>query len=487
MSGHAADGSPRLVETHVSILFFIGDHVYKMKKPVAFGFVDLTSGESRRLACERELELNRRLAPDVYLGVAEVLLPQGGSEHLVVMRRLPVERRLTQLLSSGVDVSSCVEQVARAIARLHGESAHGPEVDASATCEHVEGSWAANLREIEEFVGRYVDGESVDLIAGLSARYLAGRKQLFDQRVANGRAVDGHGDLRAEDIYCMEDGPRILDCLEFDDRLRFGDALCDAAFLAMDLEHENHRREAEMFLAAYSELSGDVFPRSLLDHYVAFRALIRAKVSCIRGSQEGSDPSAEVDALLELCVDHLRRGEVTLVLVGGLPGSGKSTLAAGLAKERGWSVLRSDVVRKEIGRGSKCETTHRFGEGIYSAETTQATYGELLRRAEVSLSMGESAILDASWVDDRWRQAARQLAERTNSRLVEMCCTIGKSLAVERVTRRAVRGTDPSDATEEILEEMSEVAMPWPSATAIDTSGTVSATLRQAVRLLDSR
>ncbi len=482
------DVSPRVVETHVSVLFFTADRVYKLKKPVTLDFIDLSSIEARRNACEREVELNRRLAPDVYLGVADVTGPEGVCDHLVVMRRLPDERRLSQLLGEGSDVGECLDRVANAVATMHGSYLHNPVVDRAADIDTVRHNWRTNLRELGQFFDRLVEPDTAARIENLAFRYLEGRQNLFEQRVAKGHAVDGHGDLLAEDIFCMPDGPRILDCLEFDDKLRFGDSLSDAAFLAMDLEHLGHAGAAQRFIASYTEFSGDVYPQSLLDHYIAYRGLVRAKVTCIRSVQEGDGRREEVRALLELSLRHLEDSETTLVLVGGLPGAGKSTLARGLAEERGWTVLRSDVVRKELaGVAPSGSGSYRFGEGIYSEDMTELTYRELLRRAEGALGVGESVILDASWVDDRWRTAARDLADRTSCRLVEMCCTVGTHLAAERLNRRRERMTDPSDATQAVLEEMSELARPWPTASLIDTSGTVAATLRQGMRVLESR
>ena len=163
---------------------------------------------------------------------------------------------------------------------------------------------------------------------------------------------DGHGDLLAEDIFCLDDGPRILDCLAFDDELRWGDVLGDVAFLVMDLERLGHPDLARSLLADHGEFSGEHHPGSLAHLYVAQRALVRAKVAALRTSQTGSGKgptTPEVEALLGMAVGHLRRAEVRLALVGGLPGSGKSTLAGRMADELGWVVLSSDAVRRDAG------------------------------------------------------------------------------------------------------------------------------------------
>ncbi|MGZ4533494.1 MAG: hypothetical protein ACXVXP_14250, partial [Mycobacteriaceae bacterium] len=224
-------------ETHSAVVFFFGDRAYKVKKPVDLGFLDFTTVEARRAVCHREVELNRRLAPDVYLGVAEVTDAEGmPCEWMVVMRRMPEERRLSTLVRSGVAVDDELRALARMLAVFHAKAKRGPEIDDAGSVDGLRGRWMANLAEMEPFRGDPLEAEVIDEIADRAMRYLAGRRSLFTARVDAGLICDGHGDLSADDVFCLPDGPRALDCLEFDDRLRWVDGLDDAAFLAMDLE-----------------------------------------------------------------------------------------------------------------------------------------------------------------------------------------------------------------------------------------------------------
>ena len=221
-------------------------------------------------------------------------------------------------------------------------------------------------------------------IAELAHRYLDGRSGLLDERIARGRIVDGHGDLLAEDIFCLDDGPRILDGLEFDERLRWGDVLYDVGFLAMDLEHLGRLDLALAFLDWYREFTGETHPRSLEHHYIAYRALVRAKISCLKG-KEGD--MAEARAYLAQCQRHLRHARVQLVVVGGLPGTGKTTLAAALGDELGWPVLRSDEVRKELaGLDPLDHAPAAYGTGLYSPAMTETTYETVLSHARQLLA-----------------------------------------------------------------------------------------------------
>ncbi len=291
------------VETHVSSLVFDGDVAHKRKKAVRFPFVDLSTPEKRREMCEREVALNRRFSPDVYLGVEDVVDDAGGLvDHAVLMRRMPAERRLATLARGHLDVSSCLRGVARVIATCHAGSVRSEMISSVATPEALVDLWERSLRELVTFVPRPLDGPMLSHVGELAHRYLEGRSTLLADRIARGRIVDGHGDLLADDIFCLDDGPRILDCLEFDDRLRWGDALLDVGFLAMDLERLGRPDLARKFLDWYREFSAETHPRSLEHHYIAYRALVRTKISCLRG---GAGDQLEAIDYLAQCQHHL--------------------------------------------------------------------------------------------------------------------------------------------------------------------------------------
>ncbi len=480
------DLAPELAETHSGVVVFLGDRAYKLKKPLDLGFLDFSTLEARRAACHREVELNRRLAPDVYLGVADVIGPDGRPcEHLVVMRRMPAGRRLSTLVTEGADVDLHLVRLARLMAAFHAAAERSPQADEAAGVEATLARWATNTAEMEPFTGRTLDAAAVAEVDALARRYLAGRGPVLARRVADGRACDGHGDLLAGDVFCLDDGPRVLDCIEFDDRLRLGDGLADVAFLAMDLEGLGRPDLAARFLSAYREHSGDNWPDSLAHHHVAYRAQVRAKVAAIRADQ-GHPPSAgEARSRLDLALGHLRAARVRLVLVGGLPGTGKSTLAAGLGEALGAAVLRSDVVRKELaGVAPGRSAAAPFGEGIYSPEHTQATYHELLRRARLALGMGEAVVLDASWADPAIRVEARRVAEETFSDLAEIVCVTPPTVAGARMRRRAGAAHDPSDADVEVAAAMARSFAPWPEAAEVDTTGRPGDSLARARDLL---
>ncbi len=482
----AGTRSASIVETHVSAVVFLGDRAYKVKKPVRNAFLDYSTRAARESVCRREVELNRRLAPDVYLGVLDVVGPDGQTcDHVIAMRRMPDDRRLETLAREGRATPEMLAALARTMAAFHARAERGPHIDDAASPAAIRRLWVDNFAQMMAFTPSLLSPDTMGVIEGLALTYLDGRSQLFEERIRHGHIVDGHGDLLSADIFCLDDGPRILDCLEFDDGLRFGDVLLDVAFLAMDLERLGRPQLARTFLEAYRELTAETHPRSLEHHYVAYRALVRAKVSCLLA--EGGDPTGPPAAtsLLDLCARHLYQGQVRLVLVGGAPGTGKTTVADQVGARLGCTVVRSDEVRKEQAGLAPCtRATADFEAGIYAPAATDATYAELLQRAEVALSLGESVVLDATWSAALHRTTAHRVARDTHAELTELCCECPQHVAARRLSARLAANRDASDATEEVAARLRARFDPWPSVRTIDTGGSPEAAVAQAMRWL---
>ncbi|HZQ84959.1 MAG TPA: AAA family ATPase [Acidimicrobiales bacterium] len=471
-----------VAETHISYVFFTADKAFKFKKPVRTPFLDFSTVAARRRAARREVELNRRLAPDVYDGVVDLVGEDGAVfDHMVMMRRLPADRRLSVLATSAdPTVVEELDRVADALARFHQRAKRSDRISAEGTSAAFIRRWDTNTHELRAVAPTLVSARLVEEVHTLAHRFLAGRTPLFHDRVTGGRVVDGHGDLLADDVFCLLDGPRLLDCLEFDDALRYGDGLADAAFLAMDLERLGRPDLALHFLHAYRRAAHDEWPDSLTDHYVAYRAQVRAKVACLAGD------AALADQLLRLCRSHLQFARVRIVLVGGPPGTGKSTLAAGLGRAMGWPVIRTDVVRKEMAGVPVGECAGvGLGEAFYRPDTTDAVYREALERAAVLATHGRSVIIDATWSADRHRAVARRMADAVAADLVELQCRLDPATAAARIHRRRAEGPDASDADEAVAAALRAAADPWPQATAVDTSGTPEEAVWDAARAVE--
>ncbi|MBA9002793.1 bifunctional aminoglycoside phosphotransferase/ATP-binding protein [Thermomonospora cellulosilytica] len=480
---NAADAPAAVSETHIGLVFFAAGRAYKVKKPVDLGFVDLTTPAERERVCRREVELNRRFAPDVYLGVGTFRgLPGEADEPVVVMRRMPTERRLSTLVHAREPVDDALRAIARRLAAWHAIAPRGPQIAAQGSRDALRRRWCDSFDQVRPFHGRVLPAADAVEIEERTLRFLAGREALFEARIRDGRVVDGHGDLMATDVFCLPDGPRILDCLEFDDQLRWLDGLDDAAFLAMDLERLGAPALGERFLRWYAEYAADPAPASLRHHYTAYRAFVRAKVACLRHAQGDPQAGAEAARLAGIALRHLRAGAARLILVGGLPGTGKSSLARELGDRLGCAVINSDVVRKELADLSPDRPAAApFGEGIYRPEHTERTYATMLVRAETLLNSGESVILDASWTAAEHRTLAELLARRVHADLTALRCQAPADLTARRLRERT---HGPSDADPAIAAAMASRYAPWPEAAVIDTGDTVAAAVEQALQII---
>jgi uncharacterized protein len=469
-------------ETHTGLVVLVGDLAYKVKKPIRTDFLDFTTPERRERACQRELELNRRLASGSYFGVAHLSAAWAGTnEPVLVMKRHPDSSRLATMVRRNEQVTEPLIAIAEVLARFHESAERGRSVEAQGTVAAVKTRWEANIAELQQFVGTVVDQPRLEAVERLAVQFVAGRVPLFTGRVRAKRIVDGHGDLLADDIFCLPDGPELLDCLEFDDSLRYLDTIDDAAFLAMDLEFLGRKDLGEFFLNRYSRLAADPAPQSLKDFYIAYRALVRAKVDCVRFTQGHSNAAADASRHFDIALEHLHACSVRLAVVGGGPGTGKTTLAHALAERVGAAVISTDEVRRAMqDSGAIGGEAGVLDAGLYSDENVAAVYGEVLRRAHAHLADGRSVILDGTWRDPYRRDQVRQLAIQTHSAELELRCETSVSTAARRVAARSAGSF--SDATPEIATALAD-SQHWPEAYHIDTSRPIAESVCAAEKL----
>ncbi|WP_085256347.1 bifunctional aminoglycoside phosphotransferase/ATP-binding protein [Mycobacterium saskatchewanense] len=476
-------------ETHTGIVVLAGDRAFKAKKPVLTDFLDFRTPQQRERACRREVELNSRLSPDSYFGVAHLTDPAGGpAEPLVVMRRYHDEDRLAAMVGRDSDESlrRVLDAIADVLARFHARAERGRDISAQGEPVAIERRWHDNLVELERYAARPdmgISPESVALVRRLADQFIAGRAALFAHRREDGRIVDGHGDLLADDIFWVDGKPALLDCLEFDDNLRYVDCADDAAFLAMDLEFLGRADLGGYFLERHAALAADAAPPALHDFYIAYRAGVRAKVDCVRVSQGA--PAAADDAARHLAIAtrHLEAGTVRLALVGGNPGTGKSTVARALAERVGAQVISTDDVRRELrDAGVIGGDAGVLDSGLYSPNNVATVYEAVLHRAGRLLADGRSVILDGTWHDPRNRAEAHRLAGRTHAAMVELLCSATPDTAADRITTRP---PGSSEVTPEIAGVLAarreESGAGWPAAHRLDTSRPLGVGVQEAL------
>ena len=457
-----------VVQTHISCIFIAGNEVYKVKKAVDFGFLDFTTLEKRKFYCEEELRLNRRLAPETYLGVETVTEDAAGGlalngtgrivEYAVRMKKLPQERMLGRLLAEGKCDSSVIDAVAAKLADFHRRAETGGRIEALGGVETIRLNHEENFTQTAPYVDVTIPRRRYEFIRAYDRDFLNRQESLFRRRVAEQRIRDGHGDLHLEHI-CVENGITIFDCIEFNERFRFGDVAAEVAFLAMDLDYNGYGTWAEGFVDAYIRHSGDPDIRRLLNFYRCYYAYVRGKVVGFRikdpviRDRERTEAKATAARYFDLAFTYAARPErPLLVLTAGLMGTGKSVLARNLAPRLDAMVIRTDVLRKELFAGDSAERRpEAFGSGIYSDELSRRTYAKALELAADRLQQGRSAIIDASYKRREERLAAAETAKKWNAGFFVVECVAPEGIVKERLDARQAAGTDPSDGRWELF------------------------------------
>jgi len=492
-----ATGRIELMQTQMSFVFLAKEFVYKVKKAVDLGFLDYTSLEKRRFFCQKEVELNRRLCPDAYLGVVPITKDNGEIrvggrgetvEYAVKMRRLPQEKMMNVLLADNRVSVEMITGVAQKLAAFHKKAETNAEISAFGEIKAITRNTDENFDQTEKYIGRTISKGSYRRIREYTDGFVGKNAPLFNRRIKEGRIRDCHGDLHAAHI-CFTDNICIYDCIEFNDRFRYCDIASEMAFLAMDLDHYGRADLSRSLVKAYVADSGDEELLELLGFYKCYRAYVRGKVE----SFKLDDPyiaDDEKKQTLEVAASYFdlarayTRAKPMLFITVGLVGTGKSTMAQALAKRLGLAVIASDITRKELAGVPLNE--HRFEGftgGIYSTELSRKTYDKMFSGVGDILGEGGSVILDASFIKAEERLKAKELAEEAGAGFFIIECRLDEEKIKERLARRLKQGS-VSDGRWEIYGSQKEVFNPVkeaspPKHAIIDTSKPLAENIRQ--------
>jgi len=476
-----------LIQTHISYIFIAGDYVYKVKKPVDFGFLDFTTLDKRKFFCHEELKLNKRLAPDVYLDVVEIAEDAGGNivlgmngrivEYAVKMHKIPQEGMLKTLILQGKVYRSIMDAVAGKLVNFHRHAATGGIIDEVGGVETIRRNHDENFAQTESFINITIPERQYHFVKSYIYSFMDTYHTLLVRRVADHRIRDCHGDLHLEHICLIDSGVLgataekshrdydpdkivIFDCIEFNERFRYEDVAAEVSFLAMDLDYNGYPEYAETFVDAYIRHSGDREIGRLLNFYKCYYAYVRGKVigfrlhdSSIR--QEEREEAAETASrYFDLAFTYAARPErPMLILMAGLMGTGKSVRAKLLAPRIGADIIQTDVLRKEILNIAHNERHYEdFGKGIYGDEFTRKTYARALEIASEKMKEGKSVIIDGSYKNRTYRQEAIDAANKLDADFFIIECICPDDVIKKRLEARKSNKKEASDGRWEIYQ-----------------------------------
>lgn len=459
----------RMTETHISWVALTGEWAYKLKKPVDFGFVDFSTLELRRAACHEEIRLNRRTAPELYDEVVTLTEERSGPrfagsgpvlEYAVRMRQFAQEDMLDQCLARGQLTELIIDTLADEVADLHRQAAVASipspfgQPDAihaavQACLDHLlKSTLSDSLRTQFERLNEWTNAEWIRL------------HETFVERKRQGRVRECHGDLHLGNLVLYRGRPTLFDCLEFNPDLRWIDVISDVAFLVMDLFDRGAAPLAWRVLNEWLQQTGDYDGLCVLKYYMAYRALVRAKVAAIRLNQPDLT-SGDVQHQQQLLLGYgalasrlTRPGQPALLIMHGVSGSGKSFIAGQLAASLGAIRIRSDVERKRLfGVWPPTETSLAVPPELYSPETTLRTYARLRTLTRAIVGAGDSVIVDATFLKSSDRLSFVALANELGIPIVIVVCDAPEAVLQERVQSRLSHRQDPSDADITVLKQ----------------------------------
>jgi aminoglycoside phosphotransferase family enzyme/predicted kinase len=445
------------VQTHGAIVFLAGERAYKLKRAVRYPYMDYSTAERRRAMCQREVEVNRRLAPELYLGVMDVVRGADGLLHfsppasgqiidsVVVMMRFDQTSLLGQLCANHRADAVLMRILAREIATFHMTAERAPSVDFADVT-------GAVVEENISLLGavRIFDGVArEEFVAALQERFLYSQP-LLRQRSQSGKIRRCHGDLHLNNIVVMGNKPVPFDAIEFNDDYVFIDPIYDVSFLLMDLERIGERKLAHVLFNRYFELIPDDESLTLLPLYLSLRAAIRAHVAVSRGAAGDSTATDEAYRCFALARDFLVVRPPQLIVIGGFSGSGKTTLARALAPAIGMApgalILRSDIIRKTLMGVDEME---RLPQSAYSDAVNAKVFITLRERARTLLAGGHSVVVDSVYGHPEERAGIEAVAQSTGASFHGFWLEAPyRTLSHRIMTRR----NDASDATPAVLD-----------------------------------
>lgn len=447
------------IETHISTLLLVGEQAFKIKKPVDFGFLDFTELEQRKHYCEEELRLNGRLAPDIYEEVIAISGEQNhpqinGSgpaiEYMVKMKRFNQSDLFDHKLKNNSLNEQHIIELANTIADFHQHIEIADDKPGSAIVDSISGAVIENFDQLRDFI-QTQNHDLQQLFGKLeqwSQQQTSELLPLLRQRLENGFVRECHGDMHLGNITLYQHRVTIFDGIEFNPGFRWIDVMSEIAFITMDLDSAGQSAFSSILLNHYLEETGDYAGLHLLSYYQAYRAMVRAKVTALRLAQldksetEYQQQFSTLKHYLEIACQYTKNIMPKLLITHGVSGTGKTHVSQQLLKSFGFIRIRSDVERKRL---------YPSTEKRYTPEATDNTYGYLHELAASILQAGYPVIIDATYLELRYRKQAWNVARSSHFPFLIVSLQFPVDILEQRISRRIENGNDASEATIAVL------------------------------------
>ena len=448
----------KLEETHISWVLIGNSMVYKIKKPVNFGFLDYSTLGKRLECCEKEVELNSRFSKDIYLGISKIVETESGLDfdkegklvdYCVRMKKIPADRMMDVLIKENRVEEKHIKALAEKIAEFHKNAVTNKHIAQFGTVEMNRKNTDENFEQTKDAVGDYITQYQYNKVKDYTNNFYKENGKLFEKRIKMNEIRDCHGDMYSRNI-CIENENKIYiyDCIEFNERFRYSDVASDVAFLLMDLENYSRYDLSNMFLKYYIEFSNNTELLDIVNFYKIYRAYVRGKIAFFQQNRQ------EANKYFDLSFGYLpKKFKPKLIIMCGLTGAGKSLYAQSLSSKINAVILNSDTIRKELmGLDKYQKELSSFGKGIYSKEITDNVYEKLSEDAYELLKNGQNVILDATYLTEKSRNDAADKLKRLGIQPIIVFIDVDKETALKHFKKRE-QEKNPSDGRYEIFEK----------------------------------
>lgn len=449
----------QLLQTHISYVALTGKYAYKVKKPVNFGFLDFSSLNKRKYYCKKELRLNRRLCPEIYIGVLPITEKNGKFElngdgtiveYAIKMKEFPQEDIMTNMLKQNKITEEIIANITAILIDFYNAQKPSNDIKKYGDLSVVKQNIDENFNQTKPMINITVPKNTYYFIKDAATKFFKQKKEVFLNRIKDNKIFDCHGDLHSGNIVVSDENIYIFDCIEFNDRFRFCDVASDIGFLAMDLDYLNFPYLSSYLIDQYVKKSTDVKIFSVLNFYKSYRAFVRGKVygfqlmdpyidtekkrNVIESAKKYFDLSRYYTRLFSL---DLLKKKPLLFLVSGLSGTGKSTIARKIAVDYHAVQINTDVVRKETAGIDLFEQHHdQIDTGLYDPKKIDDTYKKVMNQAEKVLKKGENVVLDATFQKIKYRAMAHHIAVKNHSTVITLQCVCPDDIIKKRLENR---------------------------------------------------